>query len=176
MASTTGVLAETIRGGSAADTLTSTGTNDVLIGGAGNDTLIVHGNLTTLTGGAGTDTFDIGTATSNVNSYATITDIAVGDIIKFADTAGTETFQASKVVLGDTAVFQDYANAAINATNQGDISWFQVGGNTYVIEHASADAATSFLNGTDIVVKLTGTVDLTKASFNADSQTLVITA
>lgn len=174
VASTTGVLAETIRGGSAADTLTSTGTSDVLIGGAGNDTLIVHGNLTTLTGGAGTDTFDIGTATTNVNSYATITDIAAGDIIKFADSGATETFTASKVVLGDTAVFQDYANAAINATNAGAISWFQVGGNTYVVENI-ADG-TSFTNGQDIVVKLTGTVDLTKASFNADSQTLVITA
>ena len=174
VASTTGVLAETIRGGSAADTLTSTGTGDVLIGGAGNDTLIVHGNLTTLTGGAGNDTFDIGTATSNVNSYATITDAAVGDIIKFANTGSTETFTASKVVLGDTAVFQDYANAAINATNTGAISWFQVGGNTYVVENV-ADGS-SFTNGQDIVVKLTGSVDLTHASFNASTQTLVITA
>ncbi|MEO5932076.1 MAG: DUF4214 domain-containing protein [Duganella sp.] len=172
--STTGVLAETIRGGSAADTLTSTGTNDVLIGGAGNDTLIVHGNLTTLTGGAGTDTFDIGTATTNVNSYATITDIAVGDVIKFANTGSAETFTASKVVLGDTAVFQDYANAAINATNTGAISWFQVGGNTYVVENV-ADGS-SFTNGSDIVVKLTGAVDLTHASFNASTQTLVVTA
>ena len=175
-ATTYGAVAETIKGGVGNDMLTSYGTSDVLMGGAGNDTLVVHGNLTTLTGGAGTDTFAIGTATTNVNSYATITDIAVGDIIKFADTAATETFQASKVVLGDTAVFQDYANAAINATNQGDISWFQVGGNTYVIEHASADVATSFLNGTDIVVKLAGAVDLSHASFNATHQTLVITA
>lgn len=175
-ASTNGTLAETIKGGAADDVLTATGTSDVLNGGAGNDTLIAHGNLDTLTGGAGNDTFDIGTATTNVNSYATITDLAVGDTIKFLDTAATETFQASKVVLADTAVFQDYANAAINATNMGDIAWFQIGGNTYVIEHASADASTSFVNGTDVIVKLTGAVDLSHASFSADHQTLVFVA
>lgn len=176
VASTTGLVAETIKGGSAADTLTgaTAGTGDVLNGGAGNDTLIVHGNLTTLIGGAGNDTFDVSTATTNVNSYATITDATVGDIIKFANTGATETFAASKVVLGDTAVFQDYANAAIGATDTGAISWFQVGGNTYVVENVGNLA--TFTNGQDIVVKLTGAVDLTHASFNATSQTLVITA
>lgn len=185
VASTTGLVAETIKGGSAADMLTANGTSDVLNGGAGNDMLIVHGNLATLTGGAGADTFDVSFATSSVNSYATITDIGAGDVIKFADlnvldNSGaitgpiTETFAASKVILGDTAVFQDYANAAIAATDAGAISWFQVGGSTYVIEHASADASTSFVNGTDIVVRLTGNVDLANASFNASTQTLAI--
>jgi S-layer protein len=175
-AGTSGAAAVTIRGGAGDDVLTTNGTGDTLIGGAGNDTLIVNGNLATLTGGAGVDTFNVAHATTNVNNYATITDIAVGDIIKFADTASTESFQAAKVVLGSTAVFQDYANAAIQANDRGAIAWFQVGGDTYIVEHASADASTSFVNGTDIVVKLTGLVDLSKASFSADHQTLVITA
>jgi S-layer protein len=174
VASTNGTVAETIKGGSAADTLTAVGNGDTLIGGAGADKLIVTGNLATLTGGAGNDTFDVSDPTSNVNSYATITDLTAGDIIKFADTAATESFKASKVVLADTAVFQDYANAAIAQTAQGEISWFQIGGNTYVIEHAQV-AGTSFLNGTDVIVKITGAVDLSHSSFNAGAgqQTLV---
>jgi S-layer protein len=179
-ASTNGIVAQTITGGSAVDTLTSFGVGDKLIGGAGNDILIVKGNLTTLTGGAGNDTFNVTTATTNVNSYATITDLSVGDVIKFADTFGpaltavSETFLASKVSLGDTAVFQDFANAAITATAIGAISWFQVGGNTYVVENVAHGS--SFTNGTDVIVKITGNVDLSHASFSASSQTLLIVA
>ncbi|HJV00811.1 MAG TPA: DUF4214 domain-containing protein [Burkholderiaceae bacterium] len=173
VAETNGTLAETIKGGAADDTLTANGTGDTLNGGAGADTLIVKGNLDVLTGGAGNDIFDVTTATNNVNSYATITDLSAGDTIQFANTAGTESFAASKVVLGDTAVFQDYANAAIHATAQGTISWFQSGGNTYIVENVSASNGPNFVNGTDIIVKLTGAVDLSHASFSADHQTLV---
>lgn len=171
-ATTNGTVAQTITGGSAADVLTAKGVNDVLVGGAGGDTLALSAgaNLVTLTGGAGADTFNVGVATTNVNSYATITDIAAGDVIKFS--AAAAGFAASKVTLGDTAVFQDYANAAINATNTGDVSWFQFGGNTYVIENSSN--GTSFLNNSDIIVKLTGAVDLSTASFSSSADTLLI--
>jgi len=161
--------ATTITGGSAADTLTAaTGTTaDVLVGGAGNDKLTSNAGLTVLTGGAGDDTFVIKTASTNVNSYATITDATKGDYVQFTDTAGTEVFNAAKLALGDTAVFQDYANAAI-ATNtaQGGISWFQYGGNTYVVQEAGANTSSSFTNATDFIVKLTGLVDLSTASFD----------
>ncbi|RZT08691.1 S-layer protein [Duganella sp. CF402] len=168
-ASTNGTLAETIKGGAAADVLTAAGNGDTLIGGAGNDTLIATGNLAKLTGGAGTDTFNVSDATSNVNSYATITDLSVGDIIAFG--AGTA-FNASKVLLEDTAVFQDYANAAIAESATGDISWFQIGGNTYVIDNVSG--GTTFDNGNDLIVKITGNVDLSHASFSATAHTLVL--
>ncbi|WP_343728807.1 DUF4214 domain-containing protein [Duganella sp.] len=170
VASTNGTVAETIKGGTAADTLTAAGTGDTLNGGAGADTLIVAGNLATLTGGAGNDTFNVAAATTNVNSYATITDLTAGDIIKFA--ASAVDFNASKVSLADTAVFQDYANAAIAATDTGDVSWFQIGGNTYVIDNVSN--GTTFDNGTDVIVKITGLVDLSKSSFSATNHTLVV--
>lgn len=178
-ASTNGTVAQTIKGGAGADVLTSQGNGDVLIGGAGNDTLILDdvlgtlttaGSLVTLTGGAGADTFAIGTATANVNSYATITDLTAGDVIQFS--TGADNFAASKVSLAATAVFQDFANAAINSTDAGDVSWFQLGGNTYVIENV-ADGS-SFTNGTDIIVQITGTVDLSKASFSSSADTLLI--
>jgi len=167
-----------IKGGSAADTLTATGNSQKLHGGAGADTLVVTGNLTELTGGAGADTFNIGDATTNVNSYATITDLAAGDKIKFSE--GAANFAASKVVLANTAVFQDYANAAIAASSDGEVSWFQFAGDTYIIENVaiggqnSADNEVTFTNGSDIIVKITGLVDLSTASFSASADTLLI--
>lgn len=169
-ASTNGTLTQTIKGGAGADTLTATGSGDVLIGGAGNDTLIVTGNLATLTGGAGNDTFNVADPTTSVNGYATITDLTAGDIIKFA--ASADNFIASKISQADTAVFQDFANEAINSTDMGDVSWFQVGGNTYVIDNVSN--GTSFVNGQDVIVKITGLVDLSKSSFSGSADTLVI--
>lgn len=164
------VKGATVTGGSDNDMLTAAGNEQTLVGGAGNDTLTVTGDLATLTGGAGKDTFAIGDATSNVNSYATITDLAAGDVIKFA--ASASNFAAAKVKLGDTAVFQDFANNAIATTNLGDVSWFQVGGNTYAVQNVSD--TTSFLNGTDVVVRITGLVDLSTASFSSEFDTLLI--
>jgi len=162
--------ATTITGGTGADTLTAAvaqTTADVLIGGAGADKLTANAGLNVLTGGAGDDTFVIKTASVNVNSYATVTDPSKGDYVQFTDTAGAEVFNAARLALGDTAVFQDYANAAIatNAT-QGGISWFQFGGNTYVVQEALANASNDFVNGTDFIVRLTGLVDLSLASFD----------
>jgi len=161
--------ATTITGGTGADTLTAaTGTTaDVLNGGAGADKLTANAGLSVLTGGAGDDTFVIQTASTNVNSYATIADATKGDYIQFTNTAGAEVFNAAKLSLGDTAVFQDYANAAIATnTTQGGISWFQYGGNTYIVQEAGANTSSSFTNATDFIVKLTGLVDLSTASFD----------
>ncbi len=163
--------ATTIKGGSGNDVLTAaTGTTaDVLLGGAGDDTLTANKGLDTLTGGSGNDMFVVGVASLDVNSYATITDFAAGDLIKFA---GADSFQAAKVTLADTAVFQDYANAAINAVGANDVAWFQYGGNTYMV--MDAGDTTAFVNGTDFVVKLTGLVDLTNASFSNDYDTIAL--
>ncbi len=171
----TAAAAATITGGAGADTLTALHSNDVLIGGAGADVLKVGAgaNLVTLTGGAGADTFQILGAAANVNSYATITDGTAGDIIKFVDSAGPESFTSAKLALGGTAVFQDFANLAIASTDTGAITWFQFGGDTYVVENISNNAS-AFVNGTDIIVKLAGPVDLSTASFSATSQTLVL--
>ncbi|MDD2500260.1 MAG: DUF4214 domain-containing protein [Geobacter sp.] len=164
--------ATTITGGAGADSLTAaTGTTaDVLIGGAGNDTLTINAGLDTLTGGAGNDTFVVATASLNSSSYATITDFAAGDSIKFT---GADSFRAAAVTQADTAVFQDYANAAINAIGANDVAWFQYAGNTYIVMDAGADTAT-FTNSQDYVVKLTGLVDLTNASFNDTADTIQI--
>lgn len=155
--------ATTITGGAGNDVLTAaTGnTADVLIGGAGNDTLTSNGGLSTLTGGTGNDIFKI-VAPSALNTYSTITDFQSGDTIQIT---GAVTFNSVKVTQADTAVFQDYVNAAINALAANGAGWFQYAGNTYVVADTGANT-TSFTDGQDTIVKLTGLVDLSTASIN----------
>ncbi|SFD85191.1 DUF4214 domain-containing protein [Massilia yuzhufengensis] len=145
--------------------------SDVLIGGAGNDILVSAQGMATLTGGAGADLFRVGAPSLNVNSYATITDFTSADLIQFA---GADSFAAARVTLGATAVFQDYANAAINSIGGNDLAWFQFNGDTYIVMDAMTGLGngTTFENGHDMIVKLTGTVDLSNASFNAQYGTV----
>jgi S-layer protein len=164
--------ATTITGGSGDDALTAAAgtTADVLIGGAGDDTLDANQGMTTMTGGEGRDTFVIDNAPLNVNSYSTIEDFTSDDLIQFT---GADSFQAAEVTLGSTAVFQDFANAAINGVGANDLAWFDYEGNTYVVHDAGADS-TAFDEGNDMIVKLTGVVDLSGASFNDTTDTISI--
>jgi len=165
----------TVTGGAGNDVLTASGNSDVLIGGAGNDTL-TGANLTTLTGGAGNDIFKMNVAT-NVNSYSSITDIAAGDVIDLdAANAGTVVFSQSAVTLAGTAVFQDYANAAVNAlgADGNNAAWFQFGGNTYIVQSGNTTAGNDFVNGEDAIIQIVGLVDLSTASYNQSIGTLEI--
>lgn len=171
----TGSAAMTVTGGSGADTLTASGSGDTLLGGAGNDVL-TGADLTTLTGGAGNDIFMMNKP-SNVNTYSTITDLAAGDVIDLdASNSGTVVFTKSAIVLAGTAVFQDYANAAINAlgADGNDAAWFQYGGNTYIVQSGNSTAGNDFVNGSDSIIKITGLVDLSTASYNQTYGTLEI--
>ena len=164
---TAGTVAETVTGGASANTLTAlTGTTaDTLIGGAGNDILTANAGLDTLTGHGGADMFVVATPGANMNTYTTITDFVAGDRLSLAD-KGAETFMATKIAtLAPTAVFNDYVNAVVSAggdaRTNGAIGWFQYSGDTYVVESMHDGATTpTFANGLDLVVKLTGTVDL----------------
>ncbi|HEU4852813.1 MAG TPA: DUF4214 domain-containing protein [Telluria sp.] len=169
--------AQTVTGGAGNDVLTAGAGNiaHTLIGGAGSDVLTANAGMTMMTGGAGADMFVIETASTNVNTYATITDAAAGDMINLLAT-GVQSFSASKLTLGSTAVFQDYANAAVNGAVTGGIVWFQFGGDTYIVQDAGATDSTSFMNGTDIVVKLTGMVDLSTTTLNTTDGILLIGA
>ena len=162
--------ATTIKGGLGADALTAaTGTTaDILLGGAGADTLTSNAGLTTLTGGAGNDLFVTATAGANGNVYTTITDASAGDRIQLKDVvAGSETFTAAKLGLAATASFADYLDFATDSTtahNNGAITWFQYGNNTYIVQDVSSSA--DFVAGQDIVIALNGLIDLSKASLS----------
>jgi S-layer protein len=146
-----------------ADVIVTGSGADTINAGAGDDTITSGTGLDIISGGAGNDTFNI-VAPTNGNTYVTITDINAGDIISVAN-QGTETFATAKIALADTALFADYlaaATAATNAAANGNYTWFQFGGNTYLVQDNS-DTAT-FANGTDIIVKLSGLVDLSTAT------------
>lgn len=175
-----GVVAETITGGAGTNVLTAcggvTGTiGDTLIGGSGgHDTLTANAGLDTLTGGAGGHETFVIVPSTNSSSYATITNAVVGDTIQFGVAGTAVSFTAGAVVLAGTAVFQDYVNASVHASVIGGISWFQYGGNTYVVENNAATHESAFVNGTDSIVKLTGAVDLSHTSLNTAHATLLI--
>ncbi|MCC2958629.1 DUF4214 domain-containing protein [Massilia sp. IC2-477] len=167
--------ATTVKGGSAADVLTAMGANDVLQGGAGNDVLKVMGNVAsavTLTGGEGVDMFDVsGFQAANAGAAVSITDLAKGEKIKFVSNANAD-FISSKVSLIAEATFDNYvteaAKAADAATGSHGIAWFQFNGNTFIVQDVDGNGA--FNNNVDIIVKLTGIVDLSASSFNEVGQ------
>jgi S-layer protein len=154
--------ADTLTGNAGDDTLTGGAGNDTISGGAGADDITGGTGLDTLTGGAGNDTFTIA-AESSKFTYDVITDAANGDIIAFAD-QGTETFNATAVTLGSAAGFSDYLDqsAAGNGSTNAIVRWFNYGGNTYVVVDNSNNA--TFVAGTDMVVELTGELDLAGAT------------
>jgi len=173
--------AVTYTGGTGVDTITANGQDNTITTGAGNDAVTLGNGTNTVdlgagddtitlgtganavTLGAGNDAVTLGTATANVNTYTTIADAAKGDSFTLID-KGTEVFTTAKVSLAATAVFQDYANAAAagDGSTNGIFRWFQYGGDTYLVEDVSAGS--SFVNGADVIVKLTGLVDLSTAT------------
>ncbi|HZH26148.1 MAG TPA: DUF4214 domain-containing protein [Azospirillaceae bacterium] len=154
---------DTLNGDAGHDTLEGGLGNDILNGGTGDDRLDGENGVDQLTGGTGNDTFVVETAAFRTQ-FDTIVDATAGDRIEFADYGNTETFHGAKIALGAGASFVNYLDAASNrgAAAAPAISWFQFEGNTYIVQDRDQNAAT-FQDGTDLVVKLTGTVDLTNA-------------
>jgi S-layer protein len=146
---------------------------DILIGGSNADTLKAGTNSGSLTGNAGNDTFDVSAAVTGATSSfntTTVTDFSKGDVLKVA-AKGTEAFTATAVNVSAASTLAaaiDLASAGDGSTN-GIIRWFQFGGNTYVVEDVSAGTT---IQAADIVVKLTGTLDLSTSTFSAAAHTL----
>lgn len=152
-------------------------------GGSAADTLTASTFATSLAGGAGADTFNVaaavvGTATPAGAVITSITDAASTDKIVFAN-QGTEVFTTTKIdvstataLIGGTVNALDLAAAAADSTTHGQITWFQYGGNTYVVQELGADAAV--IGTDDIVVKLTGLIDLSTASYDAATNALTL--
>lgn len=180
--------ADTITAGNGDNTITETagnnivtlgnGTNGVTLGGAGNNTLVVGTGANTVVVGSGQntitfgahasgtlDSLTVGVATS-ANTYSTVTGLQHLDTLVLDSTANTVVFNggtaaAAKITLNtSTALFADYIAQASSGDGSahGIVSWFQFGGNTYVVDDVSNSA--SFVAGHDNIVKLVGLVDL----------------
>jgi S-layer protein len=151
----------TVKTGAGADAITLTQVTTVT-SGAGADTITVQatGVGSTITTGAGADNINVSLAVGATG--VTVTDFVAGDKITFLD-HGTEVFNTTKVDIS-TAVDLTSALALATANNgatNSQITWFQFGGNTYVVEN---NDASGFNAATDIVVKLQGTIDLSSAT------------
>jgi S-layer protein len=164
--------ADNLSGGDGADTITGGTGADTVDGGAGDDVIDSETGLDSITLGAGNDTVTI-RANSSSFIFATITDAANGDVINASADQGTE-IGIGQIILAGVAGFSDYLNQAASGDGNANAiwSWFNYGGDTYVIQDNSA--GTSFVAGTDIVVKLTGVKDLSDWTVNGQTVTLDI--
>ena len=156
----------TIKGGSADDTFV------LVTSSAGSNTgASTSFAAPTVAGGAGNDTFNIAGAlakSATAPGIVTITDFSKGDIL--LGSAGTLTaFASAKIDVSASSTFVDALNIAELATNTAKkASWFQLAGNTYVV----VDVATAGTFDTgDLVVKLTGLLDLSTSTYAANAIT-----
>lgn len=141
----------------------------VEITGTVEDDTFTVGDNAEVTGNGGNDTFVINAPTGG-QKYSTILDANKDDVLDFSIITA-DSFTTSKITLAGTAVFQDYLDAGANKT-AGDISWFEWSGDTFVV--LDNNGAATFQNGVDVVVKLTGAVDLSQAVFNDGLDTLTL--
>lgn len=157
-------LGLTVKTGSGDDTITLAGKATV-DAGAGDDTITSSAKGGTFAGGDGKDTFDVRLAKGSDN-MVTITDFVAGtDKLTFVN-QGDETFAKANVSSAQSLEAALDAAAAGNGSVNGALSWFQYGGNTYIVQDLSSQS--DFQSG-DIVVKLVGEHDLsgmTVADFN----------
>jgi len=150
----------------------------LLLAGAGDDSIVVSNSGATVTGGDGKDTIDVSADLySAAADITTITDFVLGtDKITLND-KGTEVFNATKVDISAATTLETALGLAIgnvDGSTNANITWFQYGGNTFIVENQTAAGVVTDANATDIVVKLTGLVDLTNASFNGTYGTIGI--
>jgi S-layer protein len=154
----------TLKGGSADDTITL----GTFASKASN----------TITLGAGKDVLKLEAPNTSSAIFTTVTDAAVGDAINFnsinlnvANVAVAGTKLGAKLVSG-VDDYQTFLNAACSKANAAEVSWFQTGGNTYlVVDNVPTTnpvaATNTYTAATDYIVKLVGLVDLSNATINA---------
>ncbi|SDT84691.1 beta strand repeat-containing protein [Desulfobacula phenolica] len=168
----TSVEDQTIKGGTADDFIIADDARAIIEGGEGDDTIVVTTNASAavIDGGAGDDTFNITGAALGLEAFATFNNVNSGDTFVL-DSAS---FSASQVNMTlDDPTTSDWLNAAFAQTDADESIWFQHSGNTYIVTN-DADGTNAFDAGSDVVVKLTGIVELSEASFNSDDGTLEI--
>lgn len=142
--------ADLIFGGSGDDTLLGEYDNDSLQGGAGSDTL---------SGGAGSDQFLFQAGDSNLLGYDSVIDFSLEDYIVLVEMGDAV---VNDTAINVTAVSTLSAAADLSATADGSVnaqvSWFVFEEDTYVVQ--DMNAADTFTDDTDLIIKLQGIVDL----------------
>ena len=159
----TSVSAQTATAAAVIDVIATGGTAavPVIVRGSAQADTISFANSTNVAGGGGNDTFKV-QAASSLAAISSVTDEHAGNIFAFQSTAGLPTavtgFTATAIATPPGGQLQDFLNAAANKA-VGAVSYFALGGDTYLVQDNSPGAAT-FQAGIDEVVKLVGIHDL----------------
>jgi len=166
-----------VKGGTGADDLTANANGVKLYGNDGADTFTVNMGFDSvrLFGGAGNDTFEIKGGSTTNSTYTVIDGVNAGDVISlFSGAAGTTaatSFKATKVELseGATVTTQALIEKALGDLSANEIGWFTNGNFTFLVLDGAGSASTTYQANDDVVVMLTGVVDLSTASFNTSN-------
>ena len=170
--------------GISASTISATGANDTLTLGAGLTgahvvaTLGQNATVTLGALGAGAGYVDLAVtaATANADSAGTFLYTTIKGAVAATNTLRLPTL--TEVVVSTSAIDVAKATSLGNALDlvatgsgltagQGYLSWFQYGGNTYFLENIAEATATTGIDANDIIVKLTGLVDIGTLSVNS---------
>jgi len=166
---------DTMYGSDGDDTVNGNSGNDTLYGGDGNDLLsgedgtdVIYGGMgsDTLFGGVGIDIFAFASGDNTRTDLDTVMDYGISgsnDLIRLHD-RGTEVISNTNVNVTAATSLAEAADAAStgDGSTNGIIKWFQYLDNTYIIE--DLDAAATFTDGTDIIVKIQGLHDFSSLS------------
>jgi len=159
---------DTLYGGSGADSLFGNSGADVIFGGSGDDTLLGEYDNDRLQGGAGSDSLSGGSGSdqfifqagdSNLLGYDSVIDFALEDYLVLVDTGDavindTAIDVTAESTLNDAADLAATADGSVNT----EISWFVFEDDTYIVQ--DMNAAATFTDDTDLIIKLQGIVDL----------------
>ncbi len=77
------------------------------------------------------------------------------------------------MTLGAAATLANYLDAAADqdGSTNAVAEWFYFGGDTYILV-SNDDGSTGFTAGTDVAIKLTGTLDIDGSSFTTEVLTI----
>ena len=156
----------TVKTGSGADTITTAAKPVTLTLGAGPDTVLAAASTVTVSSAPAT-------ATEAVASLVTITDIASSDKIDFSTSTSTAAYSLGAAVdVSSATTLLAALNALANST-QAQTTWAVYGGNTYLVWDASS-STTAGISSSDVVVKLSGVVDLTSSTVDANDTLTIV--
>jgi len=164
---TAGSGVDLITGGNGADYISGAAGADTIYGGLGNDTIRGGCGADFLFGGGGCDVFVFASGESGLTSMDTIlqngfTVGAGNDLIVFHDGGLSSNLDTSLMA---AAVDVSLATTLIEAINLASssttadamyVKWFHFNGDTYIIKDFST--STTFVSGTDQIVKIIGLV------------------
>ena len=142
-------------------------------GGSAADTLTLAGGANTVSLGSGADVLIITAAGKDSATYTTVSDAHQGMKIVLPS-LGTAHFTSTKLQVANAQTLTNYLDGAIaslgNAANNAANGWFQFQGDTYYVQSRHDGSSNAhFIGGTDLVVKLTGLLDLSQAQFAGNS-------